>query len=207
MLPPRPLLAACLVLLGLLGWSADQRGLPEASVADAARWEGQAAVVEGWAQEVRVDGAGALRLRLVDRGAALDVRLAAAEPPGAGGAAASAPFSTGDRLAVAGRLARLSAGLVLLPDGWEDVHVVAGAPAERPGWDAVARDPAAWAGRPLELEGTVEAGRLRGDGASLQAGDGPWPRSGRVAALVLLRYEPGCLCHVADAREVRPWTP
>ena len=197
-LPPRPLLAVCLVLLGGLAWTVEERDLPLILPAEAPLWEGQAVRLEGWAQAVVPAPDGSLRLRLVDGPHAVAARL----PAGDGAAVA-----LGERIAVAGRLLRSPAGdLQLLVEEADSLRRLAGPDPADPGWEQVAADPDAWAGRPLQLRGTVEDGHLNGPRIAVRLGEGPWPRTGATEAVAFLRYEEGCLCHVADAREVRPWT-
>lgn len=200
-LPPRPLLAIALLLLGGLAWTVDGRAPPQVDLADAARWEGQAVVVEGWAQSVRTQE-GSLRFALAEGGNAVAVRVAGGPDPGRPSLAA------GDRVTVEGRLLRSPSGdLQLLADGAAAVRRVAGGAVAEPGWDAVAAEPAAWAGRPLRLTGIVARGELRSEGYALRAGTGPWPDEGAVAVEGFLRYDGGCLCFAFDAVAVRPWTP
>lgn len=200
-LPPRPLLAVCLVLLGGLAWTVEDRDLPRVGPADAALWEGQAVVLEGWTQAIAPLPDGGLRLRLVDGTHAVAARLPALEGSGVA-------LAAGERVAVAGRLLRSPSGdLQLLVDDAASLQRLAGPPAAEPGWEALAADPGAWTGRPLRLLGSVEGGELHGRDHAVRLADGPWPASGPVEAVAFLRFEPGCLCYVADAREVRPWTP
>jgi hypothetical protein len=196
MLPPRPLLAACVLLLGGLAWSVHGAPAPRVEVADAARWEGQSVTLEGWAQRVVRGADGVARLQIVEDGAAVAVRVAG-----------ESPIREGERLVATGRLSRSAGALALLVDDPTLVRAVASPAAERPSWQTLAEDPNAWTARRITLAGELERGHLVGEGASLRAGGGPWPRSGLVEASGLLRYEASCLCHVLDADGVRPWTP
>jgi hypothetical protein len=195
-LPPRPLLALCVLLVGALAWSVAVRPPPDVPLADAERWEGQTVRVEGWAQDIRPGP----RFTLVDGGRALDVRtpqIDAHRLPG-----------IGDWVRAEGRLSRWDGALVLDVDAADAdaLRVTAGPRPVQLGWSELA-EPGHWRGTLLRLAGRVEDGRLRGDGASIALGDGPWPASGRVVATGLLRFDPTCVCHRLDAREVRPSGP
>lgn len=192
MLPPRPLLALCVLLVGLLSWSVAARPPPTVAIEDAARWEGQTVRVEGWASDSRKEDDG-LRLVLTDAGRALQVRSASDVHPG-----------IGDRVEATGRLSRWQGMLRLDADA---LRVLGGPKPVQTSWHDLAESPADWRGTPIRLMGRIHDGLLSGDGASVALGDGPWPSSGVVAATGLLRYDTGCLCHRFDAREVRPWTP
>jgi hypothetical protein len=198
-LPPRPLLAACLVLLGALAWAVEGRPPPTVSPGEAWRWEGQAVVVEGWALGVSKGGDGGVRMTLSDGGSGLATRL---------GDVPAMPLANGDRLSVAGRIMRGPAGdLTLLVDDPSSLRRVAGPDAEPADLATVALDPGRWSGRLLRLSGTVERGHLQAGGRTARLGDGPWPSEGPVQADGFVRYDPGCLCHAVDAVQVRPWTP
>lgn len=198
MLPPRPLLALCLLLVGLLAWSVTAHPAPDVAVADAARWEGQAVRVEGWASDVRQDGDG-LRLTLTDGGHALQVHAPPTPPHERPG--------LGDRVEAEGRLSRWQGILRLEADEAAAIRTLGGPRPVQPSWHDLASDPDPWSGIPIRLAGRVADGRLVGDGASLALGTGPWPASGHVQATGVLRPDPSCLCHRFDAREVRPWSP
>ncbi|HET6399085.1 MAG TPA: hypothetical protein VFH47_05985 [Candidatus Thermoplasmatota archaeon] len=186
----RLLLTASIVLLAALqalAW----RPPPQVDLADAARHEGQEVRVTGLVRDARpVEGGGA-RFLLVDGGHGLGVRTQEGGVPQG-------------RVAVEGRLLRIHGALTLLADGAP--QEVAPPPAADVALKDLAAAPAAFAG-PLRVVGTVEGGHLRAHGHQARLGDGPWPRSGPVEAIVDVRYEPRCLCHVLDASEVRPWTP
>lgn len=197
MLPPRPLLAACLLLLGGLAWSVHGTPAPRIALDDAARWDGQAVRVEGWAQGVARTSAGSTRFLLVEAGAGLSVLAPA---PGV-------EVGEGDRVIVSGRLLRGPTGMTLLAEDAGDLRSLVQPEPERPALRQLAAEPGEWAGRRVELRGTVAQGGLEADGVSLATGEGPWPRSGAVLAVGLVRYEAACVCHRFDATEVRPWTP
>jgi hypothetical protein len=196
MLPPRPLLAVCLLLLGGLAWSVGGQPAQKVALAEAATWEGQSIRLEGWAQDVRKDPSGALRLHLVDGAASVAVRVPS-----------PAEASAGERLVAVGRLTRSGGNLALLVEDAADLRRVAGPPGLRPSWHEVAESPQGWAGRSLTLAGTLERATFSAEGRSVAVGQGPWPREGTLEVTGLLRFEPDCLCYVLDAREVRAWTP
>lgn len=197
MLPPRPLLALCVLLIGLLSWSVAARPQPEVALADAARWEGQSVRTEGWASDLRVARDGSLALTLVDGGQALQVDA----PP------STAHPGIGDRVEAAGRLSRWQGALRLDVEGPTGLRIVDGPRPIQASWQDLSASPDRWHGVSIRLHGQVVGERLIGDGASLALGTGPWPQSGPVQATGLLRFDPACVCHRLDAREVRPWTP
>src|SRR5688500_5772734 len=100
MLPPRPVLAAAIFLVGGLAWSLASAPAPLEDLADAARWEGQAVTLEGWASEVR-RGADGTRFVLVEGPHAVPVRVSGIAADAGGGG-----FSAGDRVQASGRLSR-----------------------------------------------------------------------------------------------------
>lgn len=200
MLPPRPLLAAAVLLVGGLAWSVAVLPPPVASLAEAARWDGQAVTLEGWARDVRVDATG-LRFTLVDGGHQVAVRVATTDA-----AAEPSPVS-GDRVQASGRLGRWQGQLRLDVEASDALRIVPGARLATPTWSEVTADPAAWEGTPILLRGEVDRGHLREGSRSIALGDGAWPSGGSVQARALLRHDPSCLCHRLDAREVWPWTP
>lgn len=202
MLPPRPLLAACLLLLGGLAWTVAGRPPPSISPADAPLWEGQAVVVEGWAQDVGQASGGALRFAVVEGGHAVAARMTG----GAGDA--GPPVQAGDRVAVPGRLARGPGGdLQLLVDDPAGVRRIAGRAAATGDWASIAAAPTDWTGLPLRLAGLVDDRSWRSGGHELRRGAGPWPTGGAVEAEGFLRYDEACLCFAFDAVRVWPWTP
>jgi hypothetical protein len=199
-LPPRPLLAAAILLVGLLAWSVSALPPPLTSVEAAGRWEGQTVTVEGWAQDLRAQADG-IRLLLVDSGHAVAVRAPAESDAGEG-------LQEGDRVRATGRLGRWQGQLRLDVETPDGVRRIADARSESPSWSDLALRPDRWEGRPLLLRGEVDDGRLLGpDGHAITLGEGPWPRDGTVQARGFLREDPKCLCHRFDAREVWPWTP
>jgi hypothetical protein len=199
-LPPRPLLAASIFLVGLLGWSVSAVPPPLSSLEAAARWEGQTVTVEGWVQDLRAQPDG-LRLVLVDGGHALAVRAPA-------DASVDGSLQDGDRARATGRLGRWQGQLRLDVETVDGLQRVADTRPDSPSWTQLVTDPTAWEGRPLLLRGEVAGGVLAGqDGHSVALGDGPWPRAGAVQVRGFLRDDPSCLCHRLDAREVWPWTP
>jgi hypothetical protein len=218
MLPPRPLLAAALLLVGVLAWSVSALPAPVSSLASVARWEGQSVTVEGWVQDLRVlpDG---VRLVLVDGGHALAVRAPAEavaahaegsqDSPGGGDADASGrSLQDGDRARATGRLGRWQGRLSLDVETAGGLHRVADERPGSPSWPELAARPAGWEGRPILVRGLVDDGALHGPGGhSVALGSGPWPRDGNVQVRGFLRADPACLCHRLDAREVWPWTP
>jgi hypothetical protein len=191
-LPPRPLLALCVLLVGLLSWSVAARPAPSVALADTAQWEGQTVRVEGWVAESR-EG----RLVLVDGGHRIqvDARLAGQRP------------GIGDRVEATGRLTRWQGFLRLELDEADGLRRLEGPEPLHPSWHDLAREPERWKGTLLGLKGTVRDGLLVGEGASLALGDGQWPTAGPVLAIGLLRHDPACVCHRLDAREVRAWSP
>lgn len=197
MLPPRPLLAASILLVGGLAWSVTALPPPAVNLADAARWEGQSVQLEGWARDIR-SGPEGLRFTLVDDGYAVAVR--------ASGSIADVPLA-GDRVQAAGRLGRWQGQLRLDVEEADAVRVVQGLAEATPSWADLAQDPQAWLAKPIRLAGVVEGGRLHDGSRSVALGDGPWPSQGAVQVLGVLRDDPACLCHRLDAREVRPWRP
>lgn len=199
--------------MGGLAWSVAGRAPPEASLADAARWEGQTVAMEGWAADVRPDGAG-MRLRLVDGAHAVDVRVegnvvapVGGEIPGPPGSPAATAPADGDRVRAVGRLSRWQGALRLEVEAGDLLAIPGPAPAT-PSREALAADPAAWSGRLVRLSGEVADGWLVERGHGVAIGRGAWPgaAAGLVSATGLLRYDGGCLCHRLDAREVQPWT-
>lgn len=196
-LPPRPLLACAILLVAGLGWSVASLPPPAASLAEAARWEGQTAAFEGWATQVKGDAEGS-RFTLVDGTHALAVRV---------GATLGDSVVAGDVVQVAGRVSRWQGQLRLDVADATEVRVVAGGAAPTMAWSDLTADPQAAEGRPILLRGLVDDGRLRDGPRSIALGDGPWPDSGFVQARGLVRWDAGCLCHRLDAREVWPWTP
>jgi hypothetical protein len=197
MLPPRPLLASALLLVGGLGWSLASSPPPVSSLAEAGRWEGQSVTLEGWASDVRQDPEG-VRLVLVDGADAVPVRVSSA---------LAETIATGDRIQASGRLARWQGSLRLEVEDASGVQLVAGAAAVLPTLAEVAAAPADWQGRLLLVRGLVADGRLSDGPWSVALGDGPWPEAGPVRGRGLLRWDAACLCHRLDAREVWPWTP
>jgi hypothetical protein len=200
MLPPRPLLASAILLVGGLAWSIADSPPPAASLAEAIEWEGQAVTLTGWATDVQQTADGA-RFTLVDGGDAVAVRV---------GAPLALQLHAGDAVEAAGRLGRWQGQLRLDVEDADDVrlkqqHGVA--PTVALSWDDLTTDPDAWAGRPVLLRGTVSDGRLVDGKSSIALGEGAWPRDGRVQAQGLVRWDGDCLCHRLDAREVWPWTP
>lgn len=210
-LPPRPLLAACLVLLGGLAWTVEGRPPPTIAPAEAPLWEGQAVVVEGWAQDVGQTSGGALRFAIVEGRHAVAARMTGpgeAGAGGAGGAGAGPPMQTGDRVAVPGRLARGTGGdLQLLVDDPGGVRRIAARAAAVGDWASIAASPAEWTGLPLRLAGLVDDDAWGSAGHVLRLGEGPWPKGGAVEAEGFLRYDAACLCYAFDAVRVWPWTP
>lgn len=198
MLPPRPVLATAILLVGGLAWSLASSPPPLATLADAARWEGQSVTLEGWASDVRWGPDGS-RFVLVDGTHSVPVRVAADGE--------SAAPATGDRVQAAGRLSRWQGELRLDVEDAADVRPTAGPAAAAPTLAEVAADPLAWQGRPVLLRGIVEDRHLADGPRSVALGDGPWPAEGPVQARGLLRWDAACLCHRLDAREVWPWTP
>ncbi|HUR24583.1 MAG TPA: OB-fold nucleic acid binding domain-containing protein [Candidatus Thermoplasmatota archaeon] len=205
MLPPRPVLASAILLVGGLAWSLGSSPPPVASLADAALWEGQSVTLEGWVSDVR-PAADGTRFTLVDGAHSVAVRIAAA---GADAIADGPALSTGDRVQASGRLSRWQGQLRLDAEDARDVKTVASASASAGATTLaeVAADPAAWQGRPVVVRGHVEKGRLADGAHSVAVGGGAWPAEGVVQARGLLRWDGHCLCHRFDAREVRPWTP
>lgn len=199
MLPPRPVLAAAILLVGALAWSLGSAPPPVAALADAARWEGQSVSLEGWASDVR-PGADGLRFVLVDGTQAVAVRVAPGTMDGPG-------LAAGDRVQASGRLSRWQGQLRLDVEDPSDLHLAAGPPSSAQALKDLAADPAAWQGRLVVLRGVVDDGRLADGPFSVALGEGPWPDEGPVQASGLLRWDGRCLCHRLDAREVRPWTP
>lgn len=200
MLPPRPVLACAILLVGGLAWSLASAPPPVADLSEAARWEGQTVALQGWATEVR-SGVDATRFLLVDGAHSLQVRV--------GAAAGDAPgFGAGDRVEAFGRLSRWQGELRLEVEDPADVRRTAGPTASAPTLEDVAADPQAWQGRPILLRGVIADDRLTEGPRSVALGEGPWPAAeGPVQARGLLRWDAGCLCHRLDAREVWPWTP
>ena len=198
MLPPRPVLACAILMVGGLGWSLASAPPPLATLAEAARWEGQAVTLEGWVGGVRASADG-IRFVLLDGTHSVAVRVVTAgEDPG---------FGAGDRVQASGRLTRWLGELRLDVEDPADVRPTAGPAAATPTLAEVAADPQAWQGRLALLRGVVADGRLSDGPRSVALGEGPWPREGPVQARALLRWDAACLCHRLDAREVWPWTP
>lgn len=204
MLPPRPLLAAAILLVGLLAWSVSALPPPLTSLEEAARWEGQTVSVEGWVQGLRAQPDG-LRFVLVDGAQALAVRAPV-------DASSGDPLQDGDRTRATGRLGRWQGQLRLDVETAEGLRRITDARSASPSWPDLALRPDEWQGRPLLLRGEIASavggGLLLGpDGHSIALGEGPWPREGWVQVRGVLREDPTCLCHRLDAREVWPWTP
>lgn len=195
MLPPRPLLALCLVLLAGLVWTVEGQPAPRVPLSRADLWEGQRVTIEGWAQGVQRGADGSLRFDLVDGG-----RLVAVRTP-------HAALAAGDRLAVTGRLLRLQGTMSMLVEAADDVEVVQRPPAARPSWNSLADNPREWEATLVQLTGQIEGRNLNGEGHAITLGSGPWPAGGFVRADGFLRYESKCLCHAFDAVGVQPWTP
>ncbi|MHB1262306.1 MAG: hypothetical protein ACYC2H_11395 [Thermoplasmatota archaeon] len=196
MLPPRPVLAAALLLVGGLAWSLGNAPPVVADLATAARWEGQTVALVGWATELRHD-VDATRFLLVDGTHLIAVRVADAD----------ADVVPGDRVRAEGRLTRWLGDLRLDVEDAGRLRIVPGPDATSPTWDELAARPEDWTGRPLLLRGTVDGDHLRDGGRSVALGEGPWPTEGPVRVRGFLRDDPACLCHRLDAREVWPWTP
>lgn len=199
MLPPRPVLATAILLVGGLAWSLADSPPVVARLEEAARWEGQSVAFEGWAVDVRRDEA-ATRFVLVDGTHRVAVRVS--DP--------DADLVAGDRVQVAGRLTRWQGDLRLDVEDHQAVRVLPGPSAgatATPAWHELAARPEDWTGRPLLLRGIVDGDVLREAGYSVAVGDGAWPAAGPVQVIGFLREDPACLCHRLDAREVRPWTP
>jgi len=185
------------LLVGGLAWSVAARPIPSVALADAARWEGQTVRAEGWATDLRGDGAG-LALMLRDGAASLEVRLDRAPAPDL--------LAGGDRVQAVGRLSRWQ-GQLELDGAAADARVVPGPRPAQATLADIATRPAAWQGTLLRLTGRVDHGRLVAGGNAIALGSGPWPSGGDVVATGLLRDDPACLCLRLDAREVAPWTP
>lgn len=199
MLPPRPVLATAILLVGGLAWSLSAAPPVVARLEDAGRWEGQSVALVGWAVDVRRDEA-ATRFALVDGTHRVAIRVA--DP--------DAELVAGDRVQAAGRLTRWQGDLRLDVEDGKAVRVLpipATEAAATPTWAELAARPHDWMGRPLLLRGIVEGKVLREGGHSVTLGDGAWPSAGPVQVRGFLRDDPTCLCHRLDAREVRPWTP
>lgn len=196
MLPPRPVLAVAVLLVGGLAWSLGAEPPVVAALADAARWEGQAVALEGWATGLRHETE-ATRFSLVDGTHVVAVRVADADTD----------LVAGDRVRAEGRLTRWQGALRLDVEDRDRLRIVPGPGWDSPTWDELGAEPGAWAGRPLLLLGTVDGDRLVHGGRSLALGDGAWPTEGPVQVRGFLREDPACLCHRLDAREVWPWTP
>jgi hypothetical protein len=115
----------------------------------------------------------------------------------------------GDRLAVSGRLGRWQGQLRLDVEDADSLRLRLAAPAPSTAlpWEDLVQAPEAWTGRPILLRGTVADGRLVEGGHSIALGEGAWPHDATVRAQGLVRWDPDCLCHRFDAREVWPWTP
>ncbi|MFA5943057.1 MAG: hypothetical protein WC876_01170 [Candidatus Thermoplasmatota archaeon] len=198
-LPPRPLLAAAILLVGALTWSVTARPAPLATLDDAARWEGQTVTLEGWIKDLRTEP-DALRFSLVDGQHAVAVRSVAVDEP-------DLPLHSGDRAQATGRLGRWQGQLRLEVEEPRHLQVVAPTAAATPAWTEVSAHPETWDGRPLLLTGELRGGRLHDGPRSVALGEGPWPTQGRVQARGFLRADADCLCHRFDAREIWPWTP
>jgi hypothetical protein len=181
---PRPpvLAAASLACSALLATLAGAAGTPQATPADAARFEGQGDVrIQGLADNLRHFAEG-WQAELHANGTALAVR-GQGEPA----------FQDGDWVEAMGRVARSAGRLTLLSDTATVAQSTQG-PAT-PGWAAVAQDPAAWDHRPLRLAGWVERGELRDrDGHAIRLADGSWP-AGAATVTGFLAYDAGCVCH------------
>lgn len=205
MLPPRPVLAAAILLVGGLAWSLASVPPPLASLADASRWEGQSVTLEGWASDVR-SGADGARFVLVDGVHAVAVRVSSA-PAGGPAPGLGSGLVAGDRVQASGRLSRWQGELRLDVEDAADLRPVAGPPAGHPSLADLAAEPDDWRGRLVLVSGVVEDDRLSDGPRSVALGEGPWPADGPVQARGLLRWDAACLCHRLDAREVWPWTP
>lgn len=179
----RRLVGLALAALAALSYLAEATPTPAIALRDAASWEGQAVVLHGVARDVRRGDA--LRFDLVGDGHALPVRLEAAAPP----------VRDGQTLEVRGRLARLHGTLTLVADR---VAADVAVPGLAVSLAALALDPATWQDTAVQVQGTVERGRLRADGHAIALGTGDWPAEGAVQATALLRYEPTCACHLLD---------
>jgi hypothetical protein len=198
MLPPRPVLASALLMVGGLAWSLASVPPPVVELAEAARWEGQAVTLEGWVGGLRA-GADGSRFLLLDGTDSIPVRLAAAgRDPG---------FGAGDRVQASGRLTRWLGELRLDVEDPAGVRLTVGPAAATLTLDEIAADPQAWQGRLILLRGIAADGRLSDGPRSVALGEGPWPQAGPVQARALLRWDQACLCHRLDAREVWAWTP
>lgn len=181
MLSTRRLIALCIAGLAGVGALAEAGPGQVISPAEAIHWEGQPVTLQGVVRQLRTDRDGHHRFDLVADGAALPARLD-------GGS-----LREGDAITATGRLARLNGVLTLLAD---DVRRPAtDLVGERVGLDALARDPASWTGRVVEVQGVVERGHLRGAGVAIGLGDGGWPTAGPVTAPVLLGYDSACACY------------
>lgn len=113
MLPPRPLLALCLLLMGLLAWSVSARPAPDVPLGAIAPWEGQEVRTEGVATQVHADAAG-LRFSLLDAGHALSVH----------GPSVPAPPQDGSPVRVTGRVTRWQGALRLELDDAEALQAL-----------------------------------------------------------------------------------
>lgn len=155
-------------------------------VGDAALFEGQRVVTEGFAMPLAQDS-GHARFDLTSSGSTL--RVQASEE------------ATG-WVEVEGRIARRGGHLVLyaervVPEPTPDLPRVTVA--------ALAGDPDAWAQRAVLVEGQVDKGELAdGQGHRLRLADGEWPR-GPAQGPGILRYAPACVCYVLNP--AGPWTP
>ena len=183
------LLALGLAGLAALAFVADGTPAPTVLPGEAAQWEGQAVAVRGVVRDLRV-AEGVARFDLVQAGAAVAVRAESKPPPE--GAAVEAH----------GRLARIGGTLTLVAQGIGPHAFDAGLPVSVA---ALAQDPSTWHDHAVEVTGTVDHGRLKGDGHSIALGSGDWPPEGALTATVLLRYDAACACHRVD--RVAPWTP
>src|SRR5688572_26981513 len=99
MLPPRPVLASAILLVGGLAWSLASSPPPLADLSEAARWEGQSVTLEGWASEVRRSADGT-RFVLVDGPHAVPVRVSGTAAAGGTdeGDEDAGAISAGDRV-------------------------------------------------------------------------------------------------------------
>ncbi|HUR62787.1 MAG TPA: hypothetical protein VM286_10570 [Candidatus Thermoplasmatota archaeon] len=162
---PRPslLVVASLLLSGGLALLAGAAGIPEATPAEAALFEGQGdvrmvglldnlrAFPDGWQAQLHRDGTAIL------------VR---------GEGAPVAPEGTWSE--AQGRIGRSGGRLVLLADAVRPLQSEDA--TATPTWAALAQDVAAWDHRPILLRGWVEKGELRDhDGHGVRLATGAWP--------------------------------
>ncbi len=190
MLSTRRLVAFCVAGLAGIGALAEAGPGQVIAPAEAGQWEGQPVAVQGVVAQLRTDADGQHRFDLVGDGAALPTRLD-------GG-----PLRAGDAITATGRLARLNGVLTLLADAVRGAAT--NQAGQRIGLDALAQDPSTWTGRAVEVHGLVERGHLRGDGVAIRLGNGDWPETGPVTAVVLLGYDAACACYRLD--RVAAWS-